>query len=282
MRVIYLVAALAAVSSPVSAQDKQRPVEWQQSPVIVMPGRVGSGEAELTKSQAVFSLPLRWLVSGRLAQRVVVGEGKDETVFEAGALLPMARIGGTRGYDLRIAYCSRSRVAEAKEGKGFLGAMLGSMANSLQDKQVCLEDSNNDGAVDRALVVGDGPGVKELGAFEPVAIEKLTGEVIGGQGDQVTLSLGSVGRKDVRLDLELVQQGSLRSFQTWQSGPFSADRYNNIRYTGKKAGPTMVLGIRFEVLSADNDTDKATLRWASTTQEDAIVVVPSEVVTSYY
>ena len=282
MRAIYFAAAFMAVASSSSAQEKQRPVTWQQSPVIIMPGQIAAGEAGFAKSQDVLSIPLRWLVSGRLSQAVTIGEGKNEVRFEPEELLPLTRIGGTRGYALRMAYCSRSRVAEAKENSGFLGAMLGSMANSLQDKQVCLEDSDDDGKVDRALVVGDGPGIVELGTIEPVAIEKLAGEIIGGEQDQVSLSLGTVGRKDVRLDLNLMQQGNTRNFQTWQSGPYVANRYNNVRYNGNKAGPQTILGIRFEVVQADDASDTATLRWTNTLNEGAIVVVPDEVVTSYY
>ena len=267
----------ATFASAAVAQDRTNPITWDQSPIVVFPGDIESGEMSLNKGDTVFQLPLRWAMSGRLGSDITVMDGKEPVAFDSGSVLPKVRIGGKKGHPVSFAFCTRSRVKEAKEGTGFMGAMFGKMLNSANDKQICLQDSDADGMLDTAITVGDGPGINELGSFAPVAIEELVGEPIVGGDDRLSLVMRGVTKKVVDLELRLVQRGKVRDFDSWVSGPYRASRINLISYAGKRAGPLTIFGMKFEVLDAQRDPDTAKLRLTSNLPSDTFIVVPDEV-----
>ncbi|VVT19878.1 hypothetical protein [Erythrobacter sp. EC-HK427] len=266
----------ASVTPAMAQEDAQAPVRWQQSPIIILPGATERLEREFVEGEAVLELPLRWAFSTRLSRDVVIEQDGETLTLPAGELLPKALLDNGE-----VAYCTRSRVAEAQEGSGFMGAMFGSMLNSLQDKVVCLQDSDKDLLLDRAIVLGDGPGIVDLGAVEPLAFEDLMAEPMGTADDIARISMIRVGRSVVQLQLDVIQRGSTRSFDTWQSGRFTARRFNDVRFGEGNRGGFYMFGLRFEVIDAVRQENRATLRVTPEINPTEFVVVPSEVRTTY-
>ena len=268
-------------SVPAAAQERVPPVDWQQSPIIFQPGKIEGGERQFAEGESIVEFPLRWMMSTRLASDVVLRRGDESYTMAAGTLLPLAMIRPYQGAGPRIVYCTRSRVAERKEGSGFMGAMFGNWFNSLQDKQVCLEDSDEDKSLDRALVLGDGPGIVDLGAIEPLAFEALVAEPMGTPDDLARVTMTRVGRSVVQLQLDIIQTGEARSFSTMQSGRFRASRFTDIRFSGRNSGPLDQFGVLYEVVDAQTKENSATLRWTPRAGAEEFVLVPDNVTTTY-
>lgn len=269
--------AVGSLATPAFAQDDdETPVRWQQSPIIILPGATERLEAEFVEGDAVLELPLRWAFSTRLSRDVVIEEDGETLTLPAGELLPKVLID-----DGTIAYCTRSRVAEAQEGTGFMGAMFGNMLNSLQDKVVCLQDTDKDFHLDRAIVLGDGPGIVDLGTIEAVPFEDIMAEPLGNEDDVARISMTRVGRTVVQLQLDVIQRGNARNFSMWQSGRFTARRFNDVRYGEDDRGGFYMFGLRFEVLDAERRENRATLRVTPEINPTEFIVVPNEVRTTY-
>ena len=81
--------AMVGLSVPATAQDV---ATWQQSPIIFLPGTAIEGEGTFLEGNLILEMPLRWALSTRLAQQVVVTAGGISETIAAGTLLPIVRI----------------------------------------------------------------------------------------------------------------------------------------------------------------------------------------------
>lgn len=270
------IAALVGASSA-SADDKERGVWLQQSPIIFLPGQAEGGERQFKEGEAIITFPLRWALSTRLGTDVTLGQGETAFTLPAGSLLPAVLFREIGTNNKREAYCTRSRVAERKEGSGFLGHMVGGMFNNLQDKQVCLEDTDKDGAFDNIVVLGDGRGITEAGAIDPLPFKQLVAEPMGTSDDVAQVSMWRVGRSVVQLWLEVRQQGKSRHFTSMVSGEYVAQQVSTIRFSGKRAAPLYQFGVRYDVVDADTKASQATLRWQPMAPANDYIVIADDV-----
>ena len=180
-----------------------------------------------------------------------------------------------------VIFCTRSRVAEAREGTGLLGALVGSWFNGLMDAQTCVEDTDKDGLLDRAIVLGEGDAVIDLGPVCDVPYEELVAEPIGSGADVAQITLSGVGRNRIHLAFNIFQRGEVRDFTTMQSNGFTASRYNTFRPGEGHPGSMDLLGIRIEVVEADRKEDRALITWRPVARRDDFVVVPDNIVARY-
>ncbi|MEO0062791.1 MAG: hypothetical protein RLZZ08_1351 [Pseudomonadota bacterium] len=279
-----LACALLGGTNAVAADAPQPPqqlaLKVQQSPIVFLPGRVEAGSGDFKEIQLIVQVPLRWAMSTRLAQEVVVQNDKGALTFAKGALLPEVAVRrGSAREILFFAFCTRSRVAETREGSGLAGVMFGSMLNSLRDGQQCLQDTNGDGKLDRAIALGMGPDVVDLGAVEPVPFTELKGEPINPDADSAQFILARVGRRAISVNFGIQQQGGWRRFTTMQSGRFHANSYFDVGYGEGQTARHEVMGLGFTVDQADPKGNHATVRWEPAATRDEFVVVPDFVQT---
>lgn len=266
-------------AAPAAAQDV---VKWRQSPIIFLPSEVRPGQQMLNEGDLIVSFPLRWVFSTRLAQDVTLDHDGESVTLEAGSLLPrvvLLRNGVPQ--EETVIFCTRSRVAEAREGTGLLGALVGNWFNGLMDAQTCLEDNDKDGVFDRAMVLGEGDAIIDLGPVGDVAYEELVAESMGTGEDVAQITLSGVGRSRIHLAFNIFQRGEARDFSTMQSNGFTASRYNTIRYGEEHPGTMDLLGVRIQVMEADRKEDRALLAWRPVARSDDFVVVPDNVEVTY-
>lgn len=274
-----LLSCLIVCGPAATAADPQpQAITVQQSPIVFYPGRVVPGGGEFKELQVLVDVPLRWAISTRLAQDVVVHNDKGMITFAQDVLLPKVAVrrGSTPGI-LFFAYCGRSRTAEIREGTGVAGVIFGSMLNSLRDGQQCLQDTDGDGTLDRAIALGMGPDVVELGTVDPVPFTELEGEPIDPEQDSAQFILARAGRHAISVNFGIQQRGRWRNFSMMRSGRFQAASYFDVDYAEGEALPMEKMGLRFRVEQVAPKENRATVRWEPAATLDEFVVVPDYV-----
>jgi len=128
-----LLSAALGICAPVAAQDE---VKWRQSPIIFLPSEVRSGQQMLNEGDLIVSFPLRWIFSTRLSQDVTLDHDGESITLEAGTLLPrIVMLADGVPQEDTVIFCTRSWVAEAREGTGLLGALVGSWFSGLMERR---------------------------------------------------------------------------------------------------------------------------------------------------
>ena len=271
---IALYAALALLSSASSAGAEGLPASIE-SPVVFLPSDVANGERRVSENETFIEVPLRWVFSGKLEQDVAVVTEGGTVTLRAGEVLPEVLIplnGKIEGG--RTLLCTRNKVIEKRKGGDPLFGILGSVSDSLRDGQHCVEDTDKDGKVDRALVLGKGQAELAAAPITPTAVTMLNNEVIPGGEDKLTIGLIAVGRTNTTLWVNIIQRGTRRNFDTMRSGRFTTDAMPVFRY--KDGFPVTVnsLGIEIALLGAVQKENAATIRWKVTARPGEYVIIP--------
>ncbi|WP_284124818.1 hypothetical protein [Parerythrobacter aestuarii] len=271
-KILLSLAVLAAPTVPASAEDTPK---WIESPVIFMPADVEAGERLVTEGEIIVDVPLRWAFAGKLEQDVTVIAAGEEVVLKAGEVLPQVMVpvpgSGAAG---RILLCTRSKVVFKREGIGFIAKLVDDLRDSLSDAQRCVEDTDNDGKVDRALVLGEGKEEIPAEPIEPVGFKLTTAEVIPGDEDKVTLTLVSVGNKRSSLALNIIQLGAARQFDTMVSGRFYTRQMPTFQHKDGLPATLNAFGIGVRLLEADKKGNNAKLSWSGQAREGEYAVIP--------
>ncbi len=275
-------AMMSAALGIVASAKAQDAVEWRQSPIIFLPGEAEAGEGDFVQGDPLVTFPLRWALSTRLVEDVVISAEGEEIVLGQGELLP--RVVLKEGDQLqreRMIFCTRSRVAESLESSGFLGMMGGPLFNSLRDGQTCLEDTDHDGYLDHALALGEGDEILDLGTVSKLAYEELLAEPINPTRDYAQISLGNIGSRRITLNFRVYQRGNRRNFDSLRSGGFYAQGSNRFRYGDGESNMLPLLGMLFVVGSADRKEKRASFTWNSRVGLDTFIVIPNIVTARY-
>ena len=261
------------LASPAMAQDGLR---VHQSPVTFMPGLVTPAELTVVEDETVVRMPLRWSLSVRLAEPVTITQASGSVEFAAGTLLPKVRLvpGPGEGPERNV-YCTPFRVMDVRGGNGFLVDWLNEMAAGDAETQVCLEDSDADRRLDRALAIIGREQVAELGPVGPLAFTELRDEAMDAASGEVRINLLRVARDRVAIGLSIVRPDQTLVFATFSSGQYNARGYAEIRFGEGRSGSFDMVGLRFQVLSADRDANRASLAVAVNAPPEAVIVVPT-------
>lgn len=243
--------------------------------MIFKPSDIVAGERQVAENEVFAEAPLRWALAGALEQDVVVVGAGESVTLKAGEILPQVLVPKDGKLDGgRILLCTRSKIIEKREGIGFIAKMVDDLRDSLSDAQRCVEDTDGDGKVDRALVLGEGKAEIAAEPIVPTGFQSLTEQVVPGDQDKVTLSLVSVGNSRTTLALNIYQRGVPRTFDTLVSGRFFAKGLPTFQH---KAGlPVSLdnLGVRISLLTAERKQNTATLRWTAMAARHEFAVIP--------
>lgn len=273
MKVVFC-AAFAAVAMATSASAESLPASIE-SPVVFLPSDVASGERRVSENETFIEVPLRWVFSGKLAQDVDVVTPGGTVTLRAGDVLPEVLIpvnGRIEGG--RTLLCTRNKVIEKTKGEDPLFGALGALSNSLRDGQSCVEDTDKDGKVDRALVLAKGQAEIAAAPITPTAVTMLSNEVIPGSGDRLTIGLIAVGRTNTTLWVNIFQRGKRRNFDTMQSGRFSTKAMPVFRHKNGFPVTANSLGIELALLGAVQKENAATISWKVTARPGEYVIIP--------
>jgi hypothetical protein len=270
---------LVACASPASAEDLANRIE---SPVVFLPADIKSTEQQVSKGEDFAAAPLRWAFAGSLAQDVRVVLNGETVTLKAGEVLPQVLIPAADTPDGgRILLCTRNKVVENRKGGSPFGQLLGSLRDSLRDAQHCVEDTDKDGKVDLALVLGKDKAELRAAPITPTAATLMTDAVIPGDGDLVTFSLVWVTTNRTRISTTIYQRGTPRMWNTLQSGRYSAQSPFDFQHSDGFPTATVQLGIEIVLLASDKKAQVATLRWRASARPGDRVVIPRDTNVTY-
>lgn len=293
--------ATAAIAAPACAQDG---AQWEQSPMVMLPGLAEAGDGVVEEGSVLFRLPFHWFASTRLTQDVVIQAGNDELVLEAGTQLPALLAGqGEKMEDRRTGYCTRSRIGVSGDpgNGGLLGGLLGGglgtrLAESLMDAQTCLEDTDKDGYFDRAFAVGRGDNdMVDYGEIDPVPFTAETFAAVDGDEDFLEVVLQQTRDDYADFEVKMMVQGRRISFDRMSATPFSVTSSVRVFLEGEepefnsqdwllrpqRLPRHSILGMQVAVESTDRREDQAHVKWEPEVSETVPVVVPQQMSVSY-
>ena len=269
-----LAAFLVGIASPSAVYAADLP-PWLESPMIFKPSDIVAGERQVAENEVFAEAPLRWALAGTLEQDVVVIGAGESVTLKAGEILPQVLVpkdGKLEGG--RILLCTRSKIVEKREGIGFIAKLVDDLRDSLSDAQRCVEDTDGDGKVDRALVLGEGKSEILAEPIAPTGFQSLTEQVVPGGEDKVTLTLVSVGNSRTTLALNIYQRGVPRMFDTLVSGRFLAKGLPTFQHKAGLPESLDNLGVRISLLTAERKQNTATLRWTAMAAKHEFAVIP--------
>ncbi len=271
------VLAAACLAGPLAAQEPDGPdVEFRQVPAIFVPAMAGSGEEVFEEIGIVLLFPLLWPSSTRISEDVTLSFRGQQTVIKAGTLLPRVMVRKVGETDVwRQPFCVRSRNKARNEGLPILLQQLNDLTKSLRDGQLCLEDSDADGQLDRALALGYGDKVIELGEIPAQRFEEKRGAFIG-EGDVAFLSLTTVRENWVELELKiLIDDAWVDQFDSMRTGDITLNR-KNVFAVGEKSAYSPFAGIEIELLETNRRDNSARIRWQQVSDEVTAYPMPEK------
>jgi hypothetical protein len=273
--------ALAVLPLAVSAAAQSYPA-LTESDLVFLPSDAAVGEVTVEKGDDFLSVPLRWAFAGSLAADVDVAVEGGKVTLRAGEVLPQVRVPGS-GYlqGPRSLLCTRNKVVEKRNGGSPFGQLLDSIRDSLRDAQYCVEDTDKDGLVDVALVLGKRREELRAAPITPTAVTWLTDAVIPGDGDRVTFGLAWITTNRTRLDVNIVQRGTPRLWDTFENGRFSASSLYDFQHADGFPSKTRQFGVEITLVSSDKKGKTATFGWRSAVGPGVRIVVPREVDVTY-
>lgn len=280
-------AALALAAATIFAAPARAEDQWQQQPFILLPGLEQARQVSVDEGAVVVTLPIRWPQAVRLAQAISVPDGDEARSVAAGTLLTRVRVGeGSYADAGRFVFCTRSRAMPHEYGSsGLVGGLLfgggaSSIYNSMVDGQTCLDDSNQDGSFDSALVIGEGGNAaRALGAVDPIPFTILQNEPLDPEKDALRIRLRSVRASEVRVEVNLLQQGVAYDYDEISSGPYFSTRFVEISLAaaGAAADGTVIFGLAVRLVAADRRAETAAFAISPNVPADEVIVVPSKV-----
>lgn len=273
---LWLVAlAVALLAHPASAQETESPeVEFRQVPAVFVPAMARSGEQVFEEIDIVLFFPLLWPSATRTSEDVTINFRGEQAIIEAGSLLPRVRVTKVGEDEVwREPFCVRSRNKARNTGLPILFQQLNDLTKGLRDGQLCLEDSDGDGTLDRALALGYGKHVVELGDIPAQPYEEQVGAFIG-EGNSAFLSLSTVRDGYVELELKILLDDSfVQQFDVLRTGGMTLHR-SNVFSVDKESAYNPFAGIEIEVVETNRREGSARIRWTQQAAEPRVYAIP--------
>jgi hypothetical protein len=230
---------------------------------------------------AILDVPLLWLSAATLRAPVAIAADGEAEFLPAGTVLPLHVLAEAGGSPVR-AYCTPRRAAERAADRGMLRGLLGSgtlwrgLIRGATDRQLCLIDSDGDGGADQSVVVGDGSReARTPRTIPPVPIETADLVRVSDQ-DRLRIVVTRLGRRNdwADFELEIVQQGHKRVFDTFSGTWGSSSRVTRIPMGPESPGVASIAGADFSILSVDRANRSLRLQWAEGAEASRPVVIP--------
>ncbi len=241
---LFLIAALAG-TAPGLAAETDDVARWQQVPRVFLPDDVKEGTREVSKGGFVFEASLRWSKSLRLITDVPVTFAENAVTLPAGTQLPLVKfITKADPAVLRFAYCTRGGIINTKSA--FISdTWLFKTPFNAKDKQLCLEDTDQDGKLDRSFVrttqhILGRPDIIYTGPVIHDAAVASTLDPIDGGADMLKFAVLGVGKTKVQTRIEITVLGGFMTFIRLQTGNYDLDAYHFFKQPGDR---TDILGV---------------------------------------
>lgn len=278
------IAQIPATDLPKSDPKSGAKLEWQQSPVMFIPSAVKAGDGKVFENTTIVTVPLVWASSARLGADVTIVGAGETVALKAGDILPRVVLRTERGIDQRVSlFCTRSRLGQQTANPSLFGKLLDGITQSLSDAQRCLQDTDGDGKLDLAVILGEGSDIIKGDDIEPVSFESLFAEPIPGKEDILTIQMTGVGRKNVQFLLDITLLGKPMQFDTLTSGFRRANKFTSVSYEEGKPSSASILGVRITITDAVRKENHATLEWAPLNNDPFdFVIIPTQLYRSYY
>ncbi len=281
MRLRILVAVAPFLFPQVAAAQS---TWWEESPQVVRVNSGPRGEVTYRKGDDLVRLPLLWGNAAQIEAPVTFDFAGEKETIPANATLPLVqfRANGQQASTRKI-YCTRSRITERIKSGGLMGILQSKLINSLSDTQKCLEDTDNDGKLDRTLIIGEGDNDFTIGGpIAPLSFKTLGLAPIDGNGDYLELNLISVGKNKVQIWLGITRQGKALQFQRISSGGITSQRFTTLKTDGAGTNSFQIFGVRMDIVSIDPVAKTATIKWPDDAPQDLVLAVPIDVRATYY
>ena len=274
--------ALAGPSAAAPKKNANVPeVSWRQSPIVVMPGLLPAGERRVKDEETFIELPLRWAKSTRLETDVKLTLDNSPFVIPSGEHLPFVVIKSGLNSQRRFAYCVRNKVIGTVDKNTTKGPLFGLVPTDKKFRQVCLEDRDNNGSFEKAILLSMVSGITDLSEIEPVSYKKLEFEIIDESTDNIRIFVDNISDKHAYLVLTLKINGRKIRFTTWHSGRYSTYSFGYFYFAGKKKGPNLMLGINIEAIDGNEGENWVLMRWKPIMRQNEIIPVPEQVKTTW-
>ncbi len=271
MNRLFVLFGLGLSVAPSIASAAETPVETAETaPEVFLANSLPRGEREYQQGETVVRIPLVWLVAAKVSKSIHFAVGERRKDLAAGSTLPLTLAWLSKDAKGPVrAYCTERQAAERKLDNpllaGFNGIWTRKLLRSMSDAQFCLFDQNSDGKFDEWRLLGDGWEERAIAhPIEPIEFEVLKDapKSVAFEGrDEFTIQIKGVHNKDIHFVIDILQQGSHRSFDFIRSGEFSSNR--DVYLRGDKGFPVKgnIFGVDLEILSTDVKSHKIRINW---------------------
>ena len=250
--IITLAAAFLSVS-PALALETEYISRWEDGQRLFVPNAIAPATRRFAVGEVLFETPLRWIRSLRLQEDVAITFEGNSVTLPAGTQLPAASFySKDKPGAVRFAYCTRFGIVNT--ASTFINdRWLFKTPFDAKNKQLCLEDTNRDGMLDRSFVrttqsfLGR-PDIIYTGLVSHSVKNAELLAPIDGAGDMVRYRVSAVGKSRVDLRIEFTIQHNLMDYSTFQTGGYDIRPITSLRQTGSTVD---LLGINVRLTSFD-------------------------------
>jgi hypothetical protein len=251
---------------------------WQQAPRVFLPSTVGTATRSIAKGDAILDAPLRWMKSLRLKSAVAVRHGGNMVTIPAGTQLPQVMfVTKTAPSTLRLAFCTRIGIVNT--GSRFISdPWLFKAPFNAKDKQICLEDTDSDGVLDRSFVrtiqhIMGRPDIIYTGPVSHDAAGAAAFDPIDNASETLRFVLQGVGKSKVQATIQIGSLYGPMNFTRLQTGGYDLVTYQDFRQTGQEVD---LLGVGLTLRRFDPATKTAEfeIRWLGSAEP---VIIPDYV-----
>ena len=276
-RLLVSLAALGWGASALAAETDDV-ARWQQAPRAFLPAKVEAATRSLAKGDAIFEAPLRWTMSLRLQSAVAITHGGNTATIPAGTQLPQVMfVTKAAPSALRYAFCTRIGIVNT--ASTFISdPWLFKAPFNAKDKQFCLEDTDNDGVLDRSFVrtiqhIMGRPDIIYTGPVSHDMAAAASFDPIDNSSDTLSVVLQGIGKSKVQAIVQLSSLHGRMNFSRLQTGAYDLSPYHDFRQVGAEVN---LLGVglnlqRFDPLARTADFD---IRWLGNPEP---VIIPDYV-----
>jgi hypothetical protein len=253
LRALLVLAATLVWAVPGLAAETDDVARWQQSPRAFDPAAVNPGVRQVAKGGTVFEAPLRWMKSLRLQSDVAITLAGNAVTLPSGTQLPFV-VFTTKAQPTtaRQAYCTRFGLIHTKSA--FISdPWLFQAPFNAKGKQLCLEDSDRDGVLDRSFVrtiqhIMGRPDIIYTGPVSHTATGANTFDPIDGGTDTLKFVVKGISKTKVQAWIEITALGGLMNFTRLQTGGYDLSALHEFRQPGV---PSDILGLEVRLTGFD-------------------------------
>jgi hypothetical protein len=253
IRSIITLAAPLLAASPALAQEIEYISRWEDGQRMFLPNAIAPATRRFAVGEVLFEAPLRWVRSLRLQQDVAITFEGNSVTLPAGTQLPLASFySKAKPSTVRFAFCTRFGIVNT--ASTFINdRWLFKTPFDAKNKQLCLEDTDRDGMLDRSFVrtTQSFLGRPDMIYTGPVSHSAKTAEFlapIDDAGDMVRYRVSAVGKSRVDLRIELSIQHNAMIYSTLQTSGYDIRPITSFRQTGTTVN---LLGIDVRLDSFD-------------------------------